>query len=115
MALTEAVARAVPGADLFATAGLAEPSYVDPTKGGIPAALDSRVTITAGMLGPQDYPPAGQRFLRAYARRYGYAPTPRDLRLRGDVTAARLDPRRDRQGRASGDALERARAAVRDP
>jgi branched-chain amino acid transport system substrate-binding protein len=71
VALTEAVARALPEADLFATAGLAEPSYVDPAHGGIPAALDSRVTITAGMLGPQDYPPAGQRFLRVYASRYG--------------------------------------------
>ena len=71
VALTEAVARTVPDADLFATAGLAEPSYVDPAHGGIPVALDPRVTITAGMLGPQDYPPAGQRFLRAYAKRYG--------------------------------------------
>jgi branched-chain amino acid transport system substrate-binding protein len=71
VALTEAVATALPDADLFATAGLAEPSYVDPAQGGIPAALDPRVTITAGMLGPQDYPPAGQRFLRAYHSRYG--------------------------------------------
>jgi branched-chain amino acid transport system substrate-binding protein len=72
VALTEAVARAVPNADLFATAGLAEPSYVDPAHGGIPVALDPRVTITAGMLGPQDYPPAGRQFLRAYASRYGF-------------------------------------------
>jgi branched-chain amino acid transport system substrate-binding protein len=71
VALTEAVARALPEADLFATAGLAEPSYIDPAHGGIPASLDSRVTITAGMLGPQDYPAAGRRFLRAYASRYG--------------------------------------------
>jgi len=71
VALTEAIGRALPDADLFATAGLAEPSYVDPTHGGIPLALDPRLTITAGMLGPQDYPSAGQRFLRAYARRYG--------------------------------------------
>jgi branched-chain amino acid transport system substrate-binding protein len=71
VALTEAVARTVPDADLFATAGLAEPSYFDPAHGGIPAALDPRVTITAGMLGPEDYPPAGQQFLRAYVRRYG--------------------------------------------
>ena len=71
VALTEAIARMVPDADLFATAGLAEPSYLDPAHGGIPLALDPRLTITAGVLGPQDYPPAGQRFLRAYAKRYG--------------------------------------------
>jgi branched-chain amino acid transport system substrate-binding protein len=71
VALTEAVAQAVPDADLFATAGLAEPSYVDPAHGGIPVALDSRLTITAGMLGPQNYPRAGQQFLRTYAMRYG--------------------------------------------
>ena len=75
VALTEAVARAVPEADLFATAGLAEPSYVDPAHGGIPVALDPRVTITAGMLAPQDYPPAGRRFLRAYGSLYGNSPT----------------------------------------
>jgi branched-chain amino acid transport system substrate-binding protein len=75
VALTEAVARAMPAADLFATAGLAEPSYVDPAHGGIPVALDSRLTITAGMLGPQDYPAAGQQFLRAYADRYGLVPS----------------------------------------
>jgi branched-chain amino acid transport system substrate-binding protein len=75
VALTEAVARTLPEADLFATAGLAEPSYVDPAHGGIPAALDSRVTITAGMLGPQNYPLAGQRFLRTYAQRYGPVPS----------------------------------------
>jgi branched-chain amino acid transport system substrate-binding protein len=76
VALTEAVARAMPDAELFATAGLAEPTYTDPARGGIPAALDPRVTITAGMLGPQDYPPAGRRFLREYAQRYGYAQSP---------------------------------------
>ena len=33
------------------------------------------MTITAGMLGPQDYPPAGKRFLREYATYYGNEPT----------------------------------------
>jgi branched-chain amino acid transport system substrate-binding protein len=73
-AVTEAVARAVPGASLFATAGLAGPSFVDPAHGGIPATLDPRLTITAGMLGPRDYPPAGRRLLRQYAKRYGAPP-----------------------------------------
>jgi branched-chain amino acid transport system substrate-binding protein len=74
VAVTEAVARAAPSARLFATAGLAGPGFVDPALGGIPVALDPRMTITAGMLGPRDYPPAGRRFLRQYAKRYGTAP-----------------------------------------
>jgi branched-chain amino acid transport system substrate-binding protein len=74
VAVTEAVARAVPNALLFATAGLAGPSFVDPAHGGIPETLAPRVTITSGMLGPHDYPPAGRRFLREYAKRYGPAP-----------------------------------------
>jgi len=74
VAVTEAVAREVPDALLFATAGLAGPSFVDPAYGGVRTTLDPRLTITAGMLGPQDYPPAGRRFLRDYAARYGPPP-----------------------------------------
>jgi branched-chain amino acid transport system substrate-binding protein len=69
--VAEAVAGALPAAELFATAGLAQPSFTDPSYGGIPVALDPRVTITAATLGPDDYPPAGRRFLRAYVKRYG--------------------------------------------
>ncbi|HEX5193244.1 MAG TPA: branched-chain amino acid ABC transporter substrate-binding protein [Solirubrobacteraceae bacterium] len=74
VAVTRAIARAVPNAWLFATAGLAGPSFVDPAHGGIPATLDPRMTITAGMLGPREYPPAGRRFLRQYAAHYGPPP-----------------------------------------
>lgn len=74
VAVTEAVWRAVPNAWFFATSGLAGPSFVDPARGGIPETLDGRMTITAGMLGPRDYPTAGRRFLREYATRYGPAP-----------------------------------------
>jgi branched-chain amino acid transport system substrate-binding protein len=73
-AVTEAVARAAPTAGLFATAGLASPAFFDPAHGGIPAALDGRVTITAATLGRDDYPPAGRQFLTAYAARFGPPP-----------------------------------------
>jgi branched-chain amino acid transport system substrate-binding protein len=73
-AVTEAVARAVPTAGLFATATLATPGFVDPAEGGIPETLDPRMTITSPMLGATDYPAAGRAFLREYAARYGAPP-----------------------------------------
>jgi branched-chain amino acid transport system substrate-binding protein len=73
--LTEQVAVAMPRALLFGTAELAEPSYIDPKRGGIPRSLDERVSLTAATLGPRDYPPPGRAFLAAYRRRFG-APQP---------------------------------------
>ena len=69
--LTRQIAAAVPAAQIFGTAGLAEGTYVDPQLGGIPLALDSRVLITSPALDPAAYPPAGRRFFRLYTRRYG--------------------------------------------
>ena len=71
VAVATEVARTLPVAQLFATAGLAEPSFVDPSQGGVPEALDPRLTITAPPLRAVDDPAAGRRFLRTYARRYG--------------------------------------------
>ena len=69
--LTEQIARALPDAQLFAGAGVAESTYTDPADGGIPLALDPRVLITVAILDPSSYPPAGRRFFVLYARRYG--------------------------------------------
>jgi branched-chain amino acid transport system substrate-binding protein len=69
--VTEQVARAVPGAQLFGWSGLAERTYTDARSGGIPMWLDSRMVITVAALAPSDYPPAGRRFLADYARHYG--------------------------------------------
>ena len=69
--VTAQVARAVPTASFFAWSGLAESTYTDPAQGGIPAWLDPRMVVTVATLAPADYPPAGRRFLAAYARRYG--------------------------------------------
>jgi branched-chain amino acid transport system substrate-binding protein len=69
--VTRQIAAALPAAKIFATAGVAESTYTDPTLGGIPIALDPRVMITAPTLGPSGSPPAGRRFYALYAQRYG--------------------------------------------
>jgi len=45
--LTEQLAAAMPRARIFAVSALAQPSYIDPSAGGIPAQLDPRVLIAA--------------------------------------------------------------------
>jgi branched-chain amino acid transport system substrate-binding protein len=60
--VTEQMAQALPSALLFATAGLADRSYV----AEIPRSLDGRLTITAA-------PPGDRAFLAGYARRFGRA------------------------------------------
>jgi len=70
--LTQQLARALPHARIFGSAGLAESTYTTPSLGGIPVAIDPRVLITVATLDPDDYPPAGRRFLIAYTRAYGY-------------------------------------------
>jgi branched-chain amino acid transport system substrate-binding protein len=71
VALTDQLGRALPTAQLFATAGLAERAFFDPADGGVSPALDARIVMTVATLSNGDYPPAGRRFLAAYARRYG--------------------------------------------
>jgi branched-chain amino acid transport system substrate-binding protein len=73
--LTRQLAHTLPGATIFASAGLADSSYTDPAHGGIPLSLDPRVLIAAATLDAAAYPPSGQAFLAAYARRFG-APEP---------------------------------------
>jgi branched-chain amino acid transport system substrate-binding protein len=66
--LTEQIAAAAPHAQIFATASLAQPSFVDPIEGGIPATLDARVLITAPSTG------TGRDdggFAAAYSQRFG--------------------------------------------
>jgi branched-chain amino acid transport system substrate-binding protein len=71
VALTDQIARALPSAKLFATAGLAEQAYLNPARGGVPPAVGRRLVLTVPTLPSADYPPSGRRFLAAYARRYG--------------------------------------------
>jgi branched-chain amino acid transport system substrate-binding protein len=74
-ALTAAVAQAAPNVQIFATAGLAEPSFTDQALGGLPAKLDSRVLITAPGGDVDAGNPLRRAFVKAYTRLYG-APLP---------------------------------------
>jgi branched-chain amino acid transport system substrate-binding protein len=71
VAVADQIGRALPRAKLFATAGLAEKAFLNPADGGVAPALGGRMVVTAATLSNADYPPAGRRFLAAYARRYG--------------------------------------------
>jgi branched-chain amino acid transport system substrate-binding protein len=69
--LTRQLAAALPKAQIFGSAGVAESTYTNPLEGGIPATLDSRVLITVATLNSASYPVAGRRLLLSYTRRYG--------------------------------------------
>jgi branched-chain amino acid transport system substrate-binding protein len=67
--VTRQLAAAVPGARIFASAGMAESSFAQ----GIPPALARRLLITSPALGPSAYPRSGKDVLSEYTRRYGPA------------------------------------------
>ncbi|HEY1592757.1 MAG TPA: branched-chain amino acid ABC transporter substrate-binding protein [Solirubrobacteraceae bacterium] len=69
--LTDQLAESLPHASIIASSELADSAYVDPTEGGVSRAAARRVLITSPALEANDYPPSGQAFLAAYARRYG--------------------------------------------
>jgi branched-chain amino acid transport system substrate-binding protein len=69
--LTDQLARVLPRAQIIASSELADSSYVNPANGGVSPAAAAHVLITSPTLEASDYPPDGQAFLAAYARRYG--------------------------------------------
>ena len=69
--LTAQLAAAMPAARLFGTAGLAESTYTDPARGGIPLAVAPRVVLTAPALSLSQYPASARAFTAAYQRRFG--------------------------------------------
>ncbi len=69
--MTKDMAAAMPKAKIFGPDGVAESTYYDPSKGGIPTALDSRVFVTVATLDPTAYPPAGKTFFKDYQAKYG--------------------------------------------
>ena len=70
-ALTAAVAQEAPDVQIFATAGLAEPSFTNEELGGLPTKLDPRVLVTAAGGDPSAGNPLRHAFVSAYTRRYG--------------------------------------------
>jgi branched-chain amino acid transport system substrate-binding protein len=69
--LAKDVGAAVPNAKIFSGDGDETDKFFDPSKGGIPTSLDSRVFLTAPTLSPSSYPPAGQAFFKDYTAKYG--------------------------------------------
>jgi branched-chain amino acid transport system substrate-binding protein len=65
------VAAALPDAPLIGPEGVGETGFFDPADGGLPAEVAERVLITIPGLAPEEYPPAGKEFLRAYSEKYG--------------------------------------------
>jgi branched-chain amino acid transport system substrate-binding protein len=69
--VTRQLAAALPQAMIFATKGLAESTFTDPSQGGIPASLDPRLLFTAPPDGPGQAPAAARAFYARYRHRYG--------------------------------------------
>ncbi len=65
------MAVALPDAPLFGPEGVGESGFFDPKDGGLPADVAKRVLITIPGVAPEEYPPAGQEFLKAYAAKFG--------------------------------------------
>ena len=76
VALATQVAAKVPNAYLLGTSGLAQSSFTNPLRGGIPAAIDRRVLVTIAAGDPAADNPQAAAFERAYTRAYGSDPEP---------------------------------------
>jgi branched-chain amino acid transport system substrate-binding protein len=65
------MAVALPDAPLLGPEGVGESGFFDPSDGGLPADVAKRVLITIPGVAPEEYPPAGKEFLKAYEAKYG--------------------------------------------
>ena len=65
------MASALPNAKMFGPEGIGESGFFDSKEGGIPPAVARRVLLTIPGLAPENYPPAGLDFLKAYESKYG--------------------------------------------
>src|SRR5690349_20825656 len=65
------MAAALPNAPLLGPEGVGESGFFDPKDGGLPADVAKRVLITIPGVAPEQYPPAGKEFLKAYAAKFG--------------------------------------------
>jgi branched-chain amino acid transport system substrate-binding protein len=74
--LTEQVAQALPTATIFASNGLADSAYLEPSQGGIPLSLDPRVIVVSATLPASAYPAAARAFLAEYSQQFGAPPEP---------------------------------------
>src|SRR4051794_11662220 len=65
------MAAALPDAPLLGPEGVGESGFFDPKDGGLPAGVAKRVLVTIPGVAPEEYPPAGKEFLKAYAAKFG--------------------------------------------
>jgi branched-chain amino acid transport system substrate-binding protein len=65
------VASALPDAPLLGPEGVGESGFFDPKDGGLPAEVAKRVLVTIPGVAPEEYPPAGKEFLKAYETKFG--------------------------------------------
>jgi branched-chain amino acid transport system substrate-binding protein len=65
------MAVALPEGALLGPEGVGETGFFDSTEGGLPPDVASRALITIPGVAPEEYPPAGQEFLKAYEAEYG--------------------------------------------
>jgi branched-chain amino acid transport system substrate-binding protein len=56
---------------MYGPDGVAETGFVSEKDGGIPAELDPKVKVTVATLSPDQYPPSGQEFFKAFTEKYG--------------------------------------------
>ena len=64
------MAAALPNAPLLGPEGVGETGFFDPDEGGLPADVAERALITIPGVAPEEYPPAGQEFLKAYKAKF---------------------------------------------
>ncbi len=62
---------AIPNAKLYGPDGVAESSFSDPKKGGLPNSVGKKVKVTVATLDPDSYPPEGKAFFAAFEKEYG--------------------------------------------
>jgi branched-chain amino acid transport system substrate-binding protein len=65
------MAAALPDAPLLGPEGVGESGFFDPKDGGLPADVAKRVLVTIPGVAPEEYPPAGKEFLKAYTAKFG--------------------------------------------
>jgi branched-chain amino acid transport system substrate-binding protein len=49
---------------------VAEAAFTDPKKGGVPASVGDKTTLTVATLSPDQYPPEGRKFFSEFAAKY---------------------------------------------
>ena len=65
------MAVALPDGALLGPEGVGETGFFDSSEGGLSPEVASRVLITIPGVAPEEYPPAGKEFLKAYEAEYG--------------------------------------------